>query len=249
MKKANNFLILFAVIGFSACTSAIDAQGYTNDPWENMNRGIFAFNEGVDKVVFKPLAKGYTFIFPQPVRTGVSNFFGNLSDIGSLANAIFQLDGKNSAKITARVINNTVYGLGGIFDVATPMGNTKIEKDFGSTLAHYGVKSGPFLMLPLLGPSTLRDGIGKIPDAYLSPITYVKEDTTRWSLVGLNAIQTRTSLFPLEAKLEGTSTDKYATIRDNWLQHRWGQLGTPISADQQDDIDALFAPQSDSKSH
>lgn len=245
MKNLNHMnkltpLLLCTMLSLTACTSAIDANGYSNDPWEGMNRNIYRFNKGVDTVLLKPVAQTYEFVFPKPVRTGVSNFFGNISDIGSLANAIFQLDGKATAGIAARVIDNTVFGLGGIFDVATPMGNPKIEKNFGSTLAHYGVQSGPYLVLPLLGPSTLRDGIGKIPDAYLSPISYIEKDSTRWSLIGLNAIQTRAAYLPIEKQLEGTTTDEYATIRDAWLQQRWAQLGTPVSASQQQGLDDVF---------
>lgn len=244
MKNKTKLLTLAICLGsLTACTSAIDANGYTNDPWESANRKIFAFNDAVDTTVLKPVAKGYNAVVPSPIRTGVSNFFGNLSDITSLANAIFQLDGKSTAGIASRVIDNTIFGLGGLLDVATPMGNPKISKDFGSTLAHYGVKSGPYIVIPLLGPSTLRDGLGKIPDATLNPIRYVKNDPTYWGLTGLNAIQTRASFLPLENQMEGTSTDKYTTMRDYWLQYRWGQLGTPVGASQQNDIDALFAPE------
>ena len=244
MKKrfATRFAAPVAFFLLAGCTSAIDPQGYTNDPWEPMNRGVFAFNETLDKAVLKPVAQSYEFVFPQPLRTGVANFFSNLGDLGSLVNAILQLDGKASAGIAARVIDNTFFGLGGLFDVATAMGNPKIPRDFGTTLAHYGLRSGPYLVLPIFGPSTLRDGIGRIPDHYLSPITYLPKASTRWQLTGSNAVQTRAAYLPLERQLEGTSTDKYATIRDSWLQQRWARLGTPVRAAQQEDIDALFTP-------
>lgn len=245
MKKQTNHLKLFLLSSIfallSACTSAIDEQGYTYDPWEPMNRKIFAFNEGIDTIILKPVAKGYEFITPRPVRTGVNNFFGNLSDMGSLVNAILQLDGQATAGIAARVINNTFFGLGGIFDVATPLGNPKIERNFGSTLAHYGVKSGPYVVLPFFGPSTVRDGIGMIPDAFLNPVFYVDDDATRISLYALGFVNARTNLFSIERQLENIGTDKYSAMRDYWLQYRWAQLGTPVSQAQQDDIDALFA--------
>lgn len=226
----------------SACSSAIDEQGYTNDPLEPMNRGVYAFNDSVDKAIVKPVAKTYTYVVPNPVRKGVGNFFGNLDDINSLANAILQLDGDATAGLAARVIDNTVFGIGGIFDVASHMDAPKISKDFGSTLAHYGVKSGPFLMLPFIGPTTLRDGIAKIPNSYLTPIHYVNDTQTYWGLVGTKAIHTRASFFPLEEKMENATTDKYSSIRDGWLQYRWNQLGTPITDMQQNEIDAVFAP-------
>lgn len=246
MNKSANTLLFACAFGITACTSAIDANGYTNDPWEPMNRSIYSFNKGVDKIALKPAAQAYTFIFPHPVRTGVKNFFGNLSDMGSFANAVFQLDGKAAAGIAARVIDNSVFGIGGLIDVATPMGNPKIERNFGSTLAHYGVKSGPYLVLPILGPTTLRDGIGKIPDAYLSPISYVPTDSVKYSLIGVNAVQTRANYLPIEAQMQGTTTDEYATVRDAWLQQRWAQLGTPVSA-LDDDAEIIDAPANNSQ--
>lgn len=249
MKNNTKLLILtICFCGLTACTSAIDANGYTNDPWEGMNRKVFAFNDAVDTAVLKPVAKGYNTAVPSPIRTGISNFFGNLGDIRSLANAIIQLDGKATAGIASRVIDNTVFGLGGLLDVATPMGNPKIDKDFGSTLARYGVQSGPYIVLPLFGPSTLRDGFGKIPDSYLSPINYIQDDPSRWGAIALNTVQARASFLPLEKQMEGTSTDKYATMRDYWLQYRWNQLGTPIRDSQQKDIDALFEPENNAAS-
>ncbi|MBP3195030.1 MAG: VacJ family lipoprotein [Cardiobacteriaceae bacterium] len=241
MKKTCNFLLLTALFILTACTSAIDEKGYTKDSLEGFNRKVFAFNEIVDKTAFKPVARAYEVAVPQFMRTGIHNFFGNLSDVGSFANAALQLDGPATAKIGARVVSNTVIGIGGLIDVATPMGNEKINRDFGSTLARYGVQSGPFVMLPFFGPSTLRDAAGKIPGAYLNPVSYIDDDTTRWSLIALNAVDTRASFLPLERQMEGATTDKYAAIRDAWLQHRWGQLGTPVNQMQSDDIDALFA--------
>lgn len=234
--------ILLGVLFLGGCSSAIDNQGYSYDPWQPFNRKVFAFNETMDKFVLKPVAKTYDFVLPHPVRTGVHNFFSNLSDVGNLFNAIIQLNGKATAGIAARVIDNTFFGLGGIFDVATPMGNPKISRNFGSTLAHYGVQSGPYLVLPFLGPTTVRDGIGKIPDYFTYPVSYVPDKTWGWTVRGVDVVQHRAALLPLEKQFEGTTTDKYATMRDAWLQHRWGELGTPVHSDTQE-IDALFAPQ------
>ena len=210
MKKTCNFLLLTAFFILTACTSAIDEKGYTKDSLEGFNRKVFAFNEIVDKTAFKPVARAYEVALPQFMRTGIHNFFGNLGDVSSFTNAALQLDGPATAKIGARVINNTVIGLGGLIDVATPMGNEKISRDFGSTLARYGVQSGPFVMLPFFGPSTVRDAAGKIPDAYLNPVSYIDNDTTRYSLIALNTVDTRATLLPVERQMEGATTDKYA---------------------------------------
>lgn len=233
---------LLSCLLLTGCISAVDSQGYSNDPWETMNRHIFSFNDKVDKAVLKPIAQSYEFIFPKPVRTGVTHFFNNLSDITSLANSILQLDYQATAGIASRVINNTIFGLGGIFDVATPMGNPKIPRDFGSTLAHYKIQSGPYLVLPFFGPSTLRDGLAKLPDIALSPITYIPKESTHWQAVALDIIQTRASYLPLEEQIKGTTTDLYTTIRDVWLQQRWAQLGTPFNSLQQEEVDELFMP-------
>lgn len=221
MKKTLRILALSIVM--AGCSSAIDEQGYTHDPLEGMNRVVFAFNDTVDRFLLRPVAKGYDFIFPSPIKKGVSNFFGNIGDVRSFGNAILQLDGKASMQMGARIITNTIFGIGGLFDVATPMGNTRIEKDFGSTLARYGVKSGPFIMLPLLGPSTLRDGIGRIPDTYMNPISYIDDDAIFWSAIVLDAVQKRASLLPLDEQLN-VAPDKYVMMRDSYLQHRWAQL-------------------------
>lgn len=240
MKK--KLFLAFCLSFLVACSSTVDEKGYIKDPWEGFNRGVYAFNDTVDTYALKPIAKGYEFVFPKVVRKGITNFFGNIGDVNSLFNAILQLEGKQAAVITARIIDNTVFGLGGFIDVATPMGNPKIKKDFGSTLAHYGVKSGPFVVLPFLGPSTVRDAAGKVPDAFMSPMTYVDDKTYKWVLVGTDVINTRANLLPLERQMEGTTTDKYATVRDAWLQNRWGELGTPISELAQEDIEDIFTP-------
>lgn len=239
--KKNLFLSLFLAFLF-ACSSAVDEKGYTKDPLEGFNRGVYAFNDTIDTVALKPVARGYEVVVPKVVRKGVTNFFGNLDDVKSLLNATLQFEGKQMAGISARIIDNTFFGLGGLIDVATPMGNPKIKKDFGSTLAHYGVQSGPFIMLPLLGPSTVRDAVGKVPDTFMSPMTYVDDKTYKWVMVGTDVINTRANLLPMERQMEGISNDKYATVRDAWLQNRWAELGTPINELAQEDIDDIFTP-------
>ena len=148
----NPLLALTAALWLAACSNAIDERGYTHDPLEPLNRVIFTFNDALDTTLLKPISNVYDFVTPRVVQNRVNNFFGNLEDVGAFANSLFQLEIKQSLQVLARVINNTVFGLGGLFDVATPMGNPKIHADFGSTLEHYGVKSGPYLVLPILGP-------------------------------------------------------------------------------------------------
>ena len=241
MKKHLLALITAASL-LTACSSAIDERGYTYDPWEPFNRKVFAFNDTVDTYLLKPIATGYDTITPGPVKKGISNFFGNLGDVGSLANSLLQLKFRQSLQILARVIDNTVYGLGGLIDVATPMGNPKIHEDFGTTLAHYGVNSGPFLMLPLFGPSTVRDGFGRIVDTATTPqrLTYHNK-AGYWTLTAINGIQTRAQLLPLEKVAGEQPTDKSTLVRDTWLQYRFGQItGEQRSAGAQKELDDIF---------
>lgn len=244
MKNLSKHIALSTAIalGLSACSSAIGPDGYTYDPWEPVNRKVFAFNDTLDTALLKPIATVYDTVIPNPVQTGVSNFFGNLEDMGSVINSILQLKFDQAAKVTARVINNTIYGLGGIFDVGTALGNNKIDADFGGTLAHYGLKSGPYVVLPLLGPSTLRDSAGLAVDKLVFSPIYYTDDGFSWSAAALNGVNTRAKLLTIERSLEGAITDKYTLIRDSWLQHRWAELNHgQRSNEQQEAIDAIFA--------
>lgn len=235
-------LAITTAIALSACSSAMGPDGYTYDPWEPVNRKIFAFNDTFDTALLKPIATAYDTLTPEPVQTGVSNFFGNLQDVTAIFNSLLQFEFDQAARATARVINNTVYGLGGIFDVATPMGNEKIYADFGSTLAHYGFESGPYVVLPILGPSTVRDGTGLAVDTLaFSPVYYTNEKFS-WSAAALNGVNKRAKLLDVEKSVQGGMTDKYTLVRDSWLQHRWARLNQgQRSESQQEAIDAAFA--------
>ena len=155
-----------------------------NDPYENVNRKVFAFNEFMDKWLLKPVAKGYRFITPSFVDTGVSNFFDNLGEVRNLVNGGLQGDGNHALTSTGRLLVNSTVGLGGLFDVASEWGLEERKEDFGQTLAVWGVGDGPYIVLPFLGGGNLRDSFSRIPDVYLSPVTYVDDVPTRNSLRG-----------------------------------------------------------------
>lgn len=235
-------LLCGAAFALTACSSAIDSDGYTYDPWEPMNRSIFSFNEALDTTLLKPIATGYDFIVPDPVQSGVDNFFNNIADMGAIINSVLQLKFEQAAWATARVINNTVYGLGGVFDVGTALGNKRIHADFSSTLAHYGVNSGPYLVLPVLGPSTPRDAFGRLVDKVaVDPMDYVNNDGVSWSAFALNGINTRAKLLDVEKAMGDDVGDKYTLIRDSWVQHRWSRLNDgKRNVRQQQAIDAVF---------
>lgn len=194
--------------------SAVNEQ----DPWEDFNRGVHGVNTGIDNAVLKPLAKGYQAVTPEIVDKGISNFFGNLGDVGNMINNALQFKGEEAISDMARVIFNSTFGLAGFLDVASEMGIPKHDEDFGQTLASWGVESGPYLELPLLGPSTLRDAPGRIVDFALNPVSYLNYSEP---LSAVSLVDTRADLLDTEKVLKSVSSvDRYATVRDAWLQRR-----------------------------
>ena len=193
------------------------AQAAEEDPWEGVNRAIFRFNDTVDTYALKPLAQGYQFITPQFLEDGIHNMFRNVGEVTNFANDVLQAKPQAAGVDTARLIFNTTFGLLGFFDVGTKMGLQRNDEDFGQTLGHWGVGSGPFVMLPLLGPSTVRDALAKYPDTYTQPYRYIDDVPARNTAFGLNVIDTRASLLSAEKLING---DKYIFIRNAYLQNR-----------------------------
>ena len=213
------FLFLIVVTGFSSSVLA-DQQRVKDpkDPFERFNRVMFGFNEGVDKIVLKPIAKGYRFIAPKPVEKGVSNFFSNLGEVTTIANDLLQLKGKQAVKDTGRLAINSTIGIFGLFDVATKMGLDKNKEDFGQTLGRYNLPQGPYLVLPFLGPSTIKDAGGRVVDVFTNPLTYYPDEKVyNYSLRGMDIVDTRASLLDLEDLLTG---DKYNAMKNLYLQSR-----------------------------
>ncbi|GLX14831.1 hypothetical protein Pstr01_30700 [Pseudomonas straminea] len=192
-------------------------QAATEDPWESVNRPIFRFNDAVDTYALKPLAQGYRKVTPQFVETGVHNVFRNLWEVGNLANNLLQGKVHDAGVDTSRFLFNTTLGGLGFFDVATRMGLQRSDEDFGQTLGVWGVESGPYLVLPLLGPSSLRDAPAKIPDSFLTVYPYIDHVPTRNVVRGVNVVDTRASLLDAERMVSG---DKYIFIRNAYLQNR-----------------------------
>ncbi len=192
-------------------------QAATEDPWESFNRPVFRFNDAVDTYALKPLAQGYRKVTPQFVETGVHNVFRNMWEVGNLANNLLQGKIHDAGVDTSRLLFNTTLGGLGFFDVASRMGLQRSDEDFGQTLGAWGVQSGPYLVLPLLGPSSLRDAPAKIPDSYLTPYPHIDHVPTRNVLRGVNVVDTRASLLDAERMVSG---DKYIFIRNAYLQNR-----------------------------
>ncbi len=196
------------------------AHNNPRDPLEPMNRGIYAFNDAVDSAVIKPIATGYKAVLPQFVRTGVSNFFSNLDDITVIINNILQLKIPQAASDTGRFLINTTVGVLGLIDVATHLGLEKHNEDFGQTLGYWGIGNGPYLVLPLLGPSTFRDGLGRWVDHFVDPI--LKEDhiRSRNQYIATRAVSNRAHLLDSEKVLDAAAIDRYSFLRDAYLQRR-----------------------------
>lgn len=216
-------IVLWALVLLSAgCATGPNAN--PKDPLEPMNRSISTFNDTVDDNVLKPVATSYRDYIPQPVQTGVSNFFRNLSDVFSTVNNGLQLKGRDTAESLMRVVVNTTLGIYGIFDVATEIGLQRHPEDFGQTLGYWGVPDGPYVVLPLLGPSTVRD-TAALPIEYSSDFV-TKHDVVaeRNAALVTRIVDKRASLLKTTDLLSGAAIDKYSFTRDSYLQYRRNQV-------------------------
>jgi len=215
--KQKYFLLLTLTLAVTCVSHAVQAEENT-DPWQGYNRAMFSFNDTVDRYFLKPVAKGYKFVMPDPLEKGVTNVFSNISEVPSAINGVMQGNFKGAAQNTGRLLVNSTIGIGGLFDVAKHMHlPDNGGEDFGQTLAVWGVGQGPYLVLPFLGPSTLRDTVGKPVDWYTDPLTYIDHDRTNYSLRALSIVDMRAGLLDLEKNITG---DRYVFIRDVYLQRR-----------------------------
>lgn len=202
------------------------------DPFEPFNRGVWRFNEGLDEAVMRPVATAYTQVLPSPVRTGVNNFFGNLGDVWSFANSVMQLHLQDSAQTFMRVNVNTFFGLGGLLDIATEAGIDRRKEDFGQTLGRWGVPPGPYLVLPVLGPSTVRDTAALPLDAKGDLVGAVHDIPVRNMMYGLRAVDTRASFLRATELLGDAALDKYSFTRDVYLQRRANEVHNGANSDE-----------------
>lgn len=227
-------LVPLAALCCAACATGPNANpsnpSNPADPLEPMNRAIFTVNDKVDTYVAVPVAKAYRRVTPQPVRTAVTNVFNNVGDVGNALNNLLQGKGVEAAESAMRVAINTVLGLGGLIDIATPAGLRRHSQDLGLTLGTWGLPSGPYLVLPLFGPSTVRDGIGLAGDVFIDPVTYM-DPAWRNSLFALQFVNTRSNLLDATSLLEQAALDKYSFVRDAYLQQRRQQLRGSAAGD------------------
>ncbi len=216
-------LMILLILG--GCASGPAAN--PTDPLEPFNRKMFAINESVDSAVLRPVALGYRAITPQPVRNGVSNFFNNLEDLWSAFNGVLQLRPAVALDNTMRFSMNTAFGLGGLIDIASELGIERHSEDFGKTLGRWGVPAGPYLMMPLFGPSTLRDAATITLENSYNPIANIEHVRTRNSATALRLVDTRTNLLRLTDMLDEMALDKYSFSRDAFLQKRRAEIYRP----------------------
>ncbi len=215
-KRSPIGLIYLASILLSLCFNLAIASD--DDPLEPVNRVVFTVNDTVDTVVLRPMAKVYQAVMPEFAERGVRNFFSNLGEVRNAVHNTLQgkLDG--TARSTGRFLINTTVGIGGLFDVASKIGIDSAREDLGQTLGVWGLNSGPYLVLPILGPSSLRDGVGVVVDPFMSPLTYAPLDVPERLAVGLTSgLQTRADLLSAEGLLNG---DKYTLYRQAYLSKR-----------------------------
>jgi len=194
------------------------------DPWESFNRSVDSFNQDFDRSIARPVAQTYKDYTPNAVQSGVSNFFSNLGDILVTLNDLLQFKFKQAASDFSRFTFNTTFGLLGLFDVASHMDLPKHHEDFGQTLATWGVGSGPYLVLPFLGPSTVRDTTGLGVDWQFDPIYDIHDSSARWTAIVLRAVDTRVSLLEATNMMEKSGIDPYVFMRNAYLQHRESQI-------------------------
>jgi phospholipid-binding lipoprotein MlaA len=222
--------LLASVLVLQGCATVQTADA--RDPWESMNRSVYQFNEVVDTVAIKPAAQLYVKALPSFVRTGVSNFLGNLGDVWSMANSALQLKGQATVETLMRIHVNTFFGLGGLLDVATEMRLEKRKEDFGQTLGYWGVKPGPYVVLPLLGPSTLRDSLALPLDMQGDASQRFSDEATRNALTATRILDIRSGLLQTVDVVKAASLDPYTFVRDGYLQKRRNDIydGNPPSS-------------------
>lgn len=225
------FGLFFAVL-MTGCATGPTAN--PTDPLEPFNRKMFAVNEAVDGAVLKPVAQGYRAVTPSPIRAGVTNFFDNLEDLWSAVNGVLQLRPVVVADNFMRFGVNTALGLGGVLNIASEMGIERHSEDLGKTLGRWGVPAGPYLVMPLFGPSTLRDATTITAESRFDPVSRINHIPTRNSTTALRIVDTRSNLLRLTDLLDEAALDKYSFTRDAYLQKRRAEIYRPGQSDAED---------------
>ena len=254
MKPLLKIAYLIGLLSFLSACSTLNGPPAENDPFESYNRSVYDFNEVVDKHVLKPVSQGYYAVTPDSLQKGVSNFFSNLDDVIVIANDLFQLKFTQFTSDTARLLINSTLGLYGLIDWASDLGLAKHNEDFGQTLGYWGAPTGPYFVLPFLGPSNLRDTSGFALDSgYFDPVYnqlhegFPSEQRTDrvavWGMTSLKAVSIRASLLKAETILNAAALDRYTFIREAYFQRRLSRVydgSPPVDTEDEFSEDELF---------
>ncbi len=237
MAKAKRLCVLLLAGTLSGCATS---GGNPADPLEPFNRAMFSFNDTLDDAVMKPVAKAYRAVLPGIVLTGVSNFFSNLEDVWISVNDVLQGKFQRGLEDFGRLLLNSTFGIAGIFDLASEAGLPKNNEDFGQTLAWWGVGSGAYLVLPILGPSTVRDGLAFLVDTQADPVWRIGDVPARNTTVVVRYVGRRAELLDATSVLEAAALDKYGFVREAWLQRRRNLIydGDPPREKEESDDDS-----------
>lgn len=208
------------VVALSGLLGGCATSGNSKDPIEGFNRAMYGFNEAVDTVLIRPVAQGYDAVLPVPMRTGVTNFFGNIADLFIGVNNLLQGKPDQAASDLGRVLVNSTIGVLGVIDWASDMGMEKHEEDFGQTFGRWGAADGAYVVLPIFGPRTVRDTAGLVLDMAADPVANIDHVPTRNTLLALRLVDTRADLLPADKVIEEAALDKYSYVRDGYLQRR-----------------------------
>ena len=224
--KLKRLLLLGLLAGMVGCASIpAGVEPSPHDPWEPFNRSVFEFNEGLDAYLLKPVVAGYRFVLPEFVRDGIYNFFSNYSDIYTALQNLLQGKADYAFNDLMRVVVNTTFGLGGLIDMATPGGLPKHKEDWGQTFGVWGVPSGPYVVLPFFGPSSVRDTFGTVADLESDYLFRLLPDVAlRNSITGLRVVNARNTYYEAGDLLDGAAIDKYSFMRDAYIQRREYQI-------------------------
>jgi phospholipid-binding lipoprotein MlaA len=212
--------VALAALLLGACAAAPNKD----DPFEPWNRAMYEVHQAVDGAVIKPIAQAYVAVVPELIRTGVSNFFGNIDDLFTGINNVLEGNGNQAGDDFGRVLLNTTMGMGGIFDLASMMGIPKDKKDFGITFGKWGIPQGPYFFVPLFGPTTVRDGTGTLVRYFVGPVGYIDNIPVRNTLYGLGYVDLRAQALSAESVLDTAALDKYRFLRNAYLKNRLFQV-------------------------
>ncbi|MCF7984697.1 MAG: VacJ family lipoprotein [Thiohalocapsa sp.] len=214
------FAALAALSLLAGCSSVPKEYRDPGDPWQPFNRAVYKFNTDFDNAFFKPAARGYQFIAPEPVDRSITNFFNNVADVTSAVNNALQFKLSRAGSDVGRVAVNSTVGILGLFDVATNIGLPSYKEDFGQTLGYWGFPHGPYVVLPILGPSSVRGTFGWAGDIVVDPFFSLQEDEIYWGAVVLRAVDKRADLLTTTELLDEAAIDPYSFVRDAYLQRR-----------------------------